>query len=178
MSSELKTQESDFRYAMTRDKSVVALVEEQEQRKDEWRRQCAKFDRAHHVRLGIMRCSCSDLIAYGVSADDGLGDLPGEWEEPDGDGYRKPRASNTEARRMLAPLLFHGVQLPGIPMMTLESHADGSAAWCGTSIVLLPGEVWAGLGASAQPDPAIWQPVAEWQYMQAADREDAGETNE
>ena len=79
---------------------------------------------------------------------------------------------------MLAPLLFHGVQLPGIPMMTLESHADGSAAWCGTSIVLLPGEVWAGMGASAQPDPAIWRPVEERQYMQAADREDAGETNE
>ena len=159
--------QQEWRYLRSEDKHVLALAKQYKCDSDQWVRKCSAFQRKHHVELAFCTTLTGDRYASGVRLGTWLGDLPGEWHKPDGRGVRKPYESNKDMRRLFRPLTLKAPRMPGIEDVVVVELADGRCFFCGTTFFASRGVVWARAGASTEPDPAIWRPVKEWQFIRA-----------
>ena len=96
--------QKEWRYLRSEDKHALALAEQYKRDSDEWMKKCSAFQEKHHVELAICRTLVGDRYASGVSANAGLGDLPGHWCKPNGRGIRKPYENNKDMKRLSGPL--------------------------------------------------------------------------
>ena len=159
--------QQEWRYLRSEDKHVLALAEQYKRDSAEWMKKCSAFQEKHHVELAVRRTLDGGRYASGVSANAGLGDLPGHWCKPNGRGIRKPYENNKDIKRLFRPLTLNAPSMPGIEDVVVVELTDGRCFFCGTTFFTSKGVVWARAGASAEPDPAIWQPVKEWEFIRA-----------
>ena len=159
--------QTEWRYLRSEDMLVLSLAKQYKRDSDQWVQKCSAFQRKHHVELAFCSTLTGDRYASGVSASTGLGDLPGQWCKPNSRGICKPFESNKNMKRLFKPLTLKAPSMPGIEDVVVVELTDGRCFFCGTTFFISRGVVWARAGASTEPDPAIWQPVKEWEFMRA-----------
>lgn len=159
--------QEEWRYLRSMNKDALALAEQYKRDSDEWMKKCSAFQEKHHVELTFRTTLTGGRYASGVRVGTGLGDLPGQWCKPTKRGICKPFESNKDMKRLFKPLTLKAPSMPGIEDVVVVELTDGRCFFCGTTFFISKGVVWARAGASAEPDPDIWQPVKEWEFIRA-----------